>query len=229
MAVQDLAPALLSLGELFTEASVLLYPDRKPVALNIKATGEGSFLVHLLDAEGTWEQLVGLFSAETVTALINLRDLLGDGEVLALIRLLRGRTIVSQARSAMAGAVVLALDDHTTLEVPSELLTLDQSLTIRKKAQQIVAPLTKTGVDVLYFKNEAEVTLSIHKADVVRTNCRARKKCRFWIKATCSVGTDGSSVWTAARPNTVCERCGHEKHLPPPPDILTGRGSDDTG
>jgi hypothetical protein len=66
----------------------------------------------------------------------------------------------------MAGAVVLALDDHTTLEVPSELLTLDQSLTIRKKAQQIVAPLTKTGVDVLYFKNEAEVTLSIHKADV---------------------------------------------------------------
>jgi hypothetical protein len=28
---------------------------------------------------------------------------------------------------------------------------------------------------------------------------------------------------------TVCERCGHEKNLPRPPDIPTGRGSGDTG
>ena len=34
IAVADLAPALLALGGLFTETSVLLYPSRPPVSLN---------------------------------------------------------------------------------------------------------------------------------------------------------------------------------------------------
>lgn len=48
MPVRDLAPALLALGDLFSEESLLLHPEREPVALNIKATNEGSFVVKLL-------------------------------------------------------------------------------------------------------------------------------------------------------------------------------------
>jgi hypothetical protein len=48
MPVRDLAPALLALGDLFAEASQVIYPEGKPVALSIKATEEGSFDVHLI-------------------------------------------------------------------------------------------------------------------------------------------------------------------------------------
>lgn len=48
MSVRDLAPALLALGELFAEASVIAYPAREPVALNIKATDKGSFDANLI-------------------------------------------------------------------------------------------------------------------------------------------------------------------------------------
>jgi hypothetical protein len=37
MPIRDLAPALLALGDVFSAASRTLYPDREPVALNIKA------------------------------------------------------------------------------------------------------------------------------------------------------------------------------------------------
>jgi hypothetical protein len=80
MPVRDLAPALLALGDLFTEASQVLYPDAGPVALNIKATDEGSFDVHLiLEAKDLWDQLVDMFTSDEVTALVNLQNLVIGG------------------------------------------------------------------------------------------------------------------------------------------------------
>ena len=49
MPVRDLAPALLALGEIFTDASRVFYPEREPVALNIEATREG-FLPRQVDS-----------------------------------------------------------------------------------------------------------------------------------------------------------------------------------
>jgi len=48
MPVRDLAPALLAMGELVAAASLVVYPERPPVALNIKATEPGSFVVRLI-------------------------------------------------------------------------------------------------------------------------------------------------------------------------------------
>lgn len=58
MPVRDLAPALLALGNLFTEASDALYPEREPVALGLVATDIGSFEAHLiLEAKNAWDQV----------------------------------------------------------------------------------------------------------------------------------------------------------------------------
>ena len=76
MPVRDLAPALLALGEIFSESGKLLYPDRPPVSLNIRATDEGSFLVQLLlEGERAWDQFVDVFSADSIDALANLKEL----------------------------------------------------------------------------------------------------------------------------------------------------------
>lgn len=81
MPVRDLAPALLALGDLFTEASTVLYPKLEPAGLNIKATEKGSFDVSLiLHGEAIWDQIVKLFTSPDANALINLRDaIIGTG------------------------------------------------------------------------------------------------------------------------------------------------------
>jgi hypothetical protein len=80
MPVRDLAPALLALGDLFAEASALVYPEREPVALNIKATQEGSFVVQLI-LESAWDDVLDIFNSDAATALVNLKEiiLLGGG------------------------------------------------------------------------------------------------------------------------------------------------------
>src|SRR4051794_33274663 len=99
MAVRDLAPALLALGELFTEASTTLYPDRPTVALDIHATRQGSFDVDLIltAAEGAWDA-AELFGSDGLSTLINLKEIIlgGSGGAISLvhfIKWLRGRRI----------------------------------------------------------------------------------------------------------------------------------------
>src|SRR4051794_41687896 len=96
MPVRELAPALLALGELFAVASETLHKDWRAVSLNIEATSEGSFYVHLyLEAEQAWDQFVNIFSSKQLSALSNLTQVvIGTGGavgVFALIKKLRGR------------------------------------------------------------------------------------------------------------------------------------------
>src|SRR5688572_17376787 len=97
MPVRELAPALLALGDVFAEASLVAYPDRPPVALDIKATEEGSFVVQLIleTPDEVWDQVVDIFGSDAVSALVNLKELvIGSGFGLFwLIKRLKGRRI----------------------------------------------------------------------------------------------------------------------------------------
>lgn len=168
MPVRDLAPALLALADLFAETSAVAYPDREPVALNIKATEEGSFVVQLiLQGEDAWDRIVHLFSSPEANALVNLRDLIiGSGIGLFwLIKRLRGRRIES-AQQLESGQIRLSLDDETTVEIPAEVWTLHESVSIRKKARQVVEPVNQPGVDRVEFLAGTDVTVTIEKADL---------------------------------------------------------------
>lgn len=121
MAVRDLAPALLALGDLFTDVSVLLYPDRKPVALNIQASKEGSFVLHLiLEAEKTWDQVMDLLTSEGSTALVNLQGLVvGSAGLFALIKHLKGRPAKSQERDPASGRIRITAEDEMVVSILS--------------------------------------------------------------------------------------------------------------
>lgn len=171
MPVRDLAPALLSLGDLFADASTLLYPDRAPAALEINATREGSFDVQLILAakEGVWDQLVDFFGSDEVTSLANLKELVVGGGIglFALIKWIRGRTVRSQAPGPEPGQVRLTLDDETTIEVPAEVVTLYRSVGVRKHARKVIEPVTRDGIESLEIRSDVEVSVSIDKADTV--------------------------------------------------------------
>ncbi len=168
MRVRELAPALLALGDLFTEASSVAYPDREPVALDIKATEDGSFILHLiLQAESAWDQVSDLFTSESISALVNLKELVLAPTVglLALIKRSHGKRIRSR-ENALPGRIKLTFEDGEALEVPSEVVRLYDRPTVRRSARAVVAPLAREGVSALYFQSEEQRGVSIEEDDL---------------------------------------------------------------
>lgn len=169
MDVRDLAPALLALGDLFVEAGHVLQPDREPLALTVKATDTGSFLVHLaLESRSAWDQVVNIFASDGATALFNIKELVIGGSsvsLFALIKRLRGRKVTAQEPTS-AGTVRITLDDQTTVEVPADVMALYGNVEIRQKARQVVEPLNRAGIEAVKFTEDKRTTVTIEKGDV---------------------------------------------------------------
>lgn len=169
MPVRDLAPALLALGELFTEASLVAYPDREPVSLNIRATKGGSFLVDLaVHSPDAWDRIVQLLSGQAVTALANLQTILFGtvtGGLLWLIKEIRGREIVSK-ESLPSGHIRLTLSDGAVIEGVPEAVVLYERQSARESAREVVEPLNRPGVERLTFSSDDQGALTIGEGDL---------------------------------------------------------------
>jgi hypothetical protein len=169
MPVRDLAPALLALGELFTEASLVTYPEREPASLNIRATSKGSFIVDLaVHSPDTWDQVMQLLSGKTVTALANLQAIVFGtaGGLFWLITKIRGRAIVSKDQLP-SGNVRVTLADGTTIEGMAEAVALYERQSARESAREVVEPLHRPGVELLKFSGEPEAPeLTIGEGDL---------------------------------------------------------------
>lgn len=169
MPVRDLAPALLALGDLFVDVSKTLYPDREPVALSVKATNEGSFLVHLtLEAKSTWDEIVAIFASDTATALTAIQTLVigpvGAG-LFWLIKFIRGRRIAKR-EPLQPGTIRITLTDGTVFEVQADLLALYERSDVRRKAQAVVEPLRRDGIDEVRFSERGVPTVTITDDEV---------------------------------------------------------------
>lgn len=162
MPVRDLAPALLALGELFTEAATVVYPTRPPVSLDIKATEKGSFVVDLILSGGdAWETMVDLLDSEDINALVNLKELIVGGGVVGtglfvLLKKLRGSAVVEEEPAENDGQVRLTTEDGTILTVPAEVAKLQRRTTIRRKVREVVQPLGKDGIDEVHVRTEQQ-------------------------------------------------------------------------
>lgn len=169
MPIRDLAPALLALGDLFAEASVLVYPDRDPVALDIRATHDGSFEVDLiLTTRDLWSKAVDLLSSDPAEAVANLIAFISGGAsgLFPFLQWLRGRRVRAHEDRPEAGQVRLTLEGGTVIEIPAEVFKLYQSVQVRTQARSVVEPLQREGVTELTFRSEREPPVTIASEDV---------------------------------------------------------------
>lgn len=70
-----------------------------------------------------------------------------------------GRRTIESRKDLPSGQVRVTLSDGTTIEIPTTVLTLYDSLHIRATAAQVVAPLQREGVSEVQFRTDDGVPM----------------------------------------------------------------------
>lgn len=174
--VKELAPALLSLADAIEEANRLINGNRARIAVNIKATREGSFLVDLVANQDILAQAVGLFDSHGINAIVNAKELLGllglggGGGYLGVthfIKWLRGRKL-RNVKVLKDGSTTITTEDGDEVIISKHwVIELFRSIKIRKDIEATIRkPLLTGGIEKVYFRtDEGESTVNKNEAD----------------------------------------------------------------
>lgn len=158
MNVNDLAPALLALGDVIEAANDALNgPKRARVSLNVKASFKtGCFGIELDVAQTLLQQVGALFSAaQAVTAADLLRWLgfvwengdkaLTYGGLLWLLKKKKGEPI-EHATRLESGNVRITIDGEP-YEIEAEVIELYRNTKLRKALAEVLKPLDQVGIN----------------------------------------------------------------------------------
>lgn len=149
--VRHLAPALLALGELVADASVLIDPDREAAVLSIDAIEAGSPTVHLtLSIADQADRLIDLLATDAATVLAEIHDaVIGPHGLLQLTGRIRNRTITGNAPADETGITRVTLEDGEILEARDQAVELYLDRGARRNATAVVKPLRHPDLETI--------------------------------------------------------------------------------
>lgn len=182
MDVKDLAPALLSLGELLEEANRLFNGDKAKLAVKIKATEEGSVEVCLSAVQDILGQASNLFGAgagalgviDTVSILKHVGIIKNsDGGLFGLLKWLKGRNIKSVVRLE-ANNFKLELEDGEARVFNDESIRLFGLYSARRKTEAIIrGPLSKQGIDQVTFSSSDPAVVDVEATVITKDEAQS--------------------------------------------------------
>jgi hypothetical protein len=157
MDVEELAPALLAIGDMCREANRVLNGDSARVSLRVRSDFKtGSFQVNLEVAQTILEQARSLIMSDSVTAALQLATILGllkGGQVglLRLIKWLKGQKPDRVNKLPDGQIQIVKIDIHTHVEetiIISELVArVFEEKAVREAARRTLKPLEFPGID----------------------------------------------------------------------------------
>lgn len=164
MEIADLAPALVSLGQLLNAAARAVDGDQAKVSIKVKSTREGSFEIWLsvamdLASEGwKWWKSDDIQAAAQLISLIGLSGTGVAVSLVALVRKLRGRK-PEKIEQKDSSTVILYLDSKSFIEVPIEVFHLAMDPAVRAGLAGVVSdPLDKDGIELVRFGPKGSAT-----------------------------------------------------------------------
>ena len=174
MDVQDLAPALLALGDIIQIANRKFNGEAADIRVLVNADVEQRcFQIDLSLAQSVLEQAKGFFADEKITTAKEIAEWVGiiGGGGLGLFKLLawlakRPQVDGTTLRITTEGGVTTLIDsDENQVSVDHHVYLLAADVAVVEKAKRVVAPLQKPGYDTLQFVEGETVVDTIDKAE----------------------------------------------------------------
>lgn len=153
IAVRELAPALISVADLLEEANLIINGKESRIDVNVKGSFKsGSFGIDLTVVQNFIDGFIGIFSANGVTAAVNLLTLVGflqnqNVSLIGLIKLLRNRPI-EKIENVNDRFIAIHITHEEKVEVDKRILDLYKNPRIRQSLENTISkPLDKEGID----------------------------------------------------------------------------------
>lgn len=178
--VQDLAPALLALGDLVQSANNAINGNQAKISVCVRATAEGSFEVDLALIQflaDTTKSILDFAAAnkDGIAAAHELSDLIFKtvfiplgavgGGLIALLKFLKGRKPERIEESPTSDDIIIHIGD-TFFITNRRTIQLAENLEVRAHARKALASLSKDGIDKISIRRHGKETLEVNKSEL---------------------------------------------------------------
>ena len=172
MDVRDLAPALIAISDLFSEANKVLNKGSAEIRVEVKGSFKaGSFGIDLISAQHFLYQLKELFNSPEATAASNVSGIIaligfsGSG-LISLLRRLKGKSPSKIEFQSETSSATVYITNEEMMVVDGRVIELYKNKIIRTSIEKILSPLEKEGITNFGVSYKDEKKISVGKDEL---------------------------------------------------------------
>ena len=166
--INDLAPALISLGDLLNEANRILNHGSPKLSIKVKAFQEGSFTVDILVDQTLLEHAKDLLTGKTVSSVANVCSILGIGGlsgIIYLVQWLKGNA-PKKAVQTSPNTIEITNIENNVITLSNDVYNVYRSPLARKALYNVVKPAQTEGITSVEFFSDDKKPVKVVASEV---------------------------------------------------------------